>query len=58
MKRGEKIIVERTKSGLYKITNVQGTVLIGAAASTAMTIINEIFVHEACGDTIEGADAA
>ena len=57
MKIGEKIIVERVPSGLYKIVSDsdEGIANICGAASAAMVISNLVFRDEASGDLIEKA---
>lgn len=50
MKRGEKIIVTRTKSGLYKIEQEGKLTLVGEAASTAIVLMSAVFKTEASGD--------
>jgi len=51
MKIDEKITVERTGSGCYKITLPDGTSLIGSAASTAVALAHVVFLEEASEGT-------
>ena len=64
MKIGEKITVERLESGLYQITgsptmttvgpSEKGpVVIIGAAASTAATLMRLVFRGEISGDLLD-----
>jgi hypothetical protein len=58
MKRGEKIIVERTASGCYAITYSGAspsseTVAVGGAASTMIKLTHMVLFDEAAGDMIE-----
>lgn len=48
MKPGERIIVERLPNGLYKVSvRHKGQDMIGAAASTILTLTHEVFIDEA-----------
>ena len=54
MKVGDKITIERVPAGLYKIHLPEtNTYLVGAAASTALTLMREVFKHEANGDLVD-----
>lgn len=66
MKIGEKITVERLPSGMYEITGTPTmttvgrdekgpVVIIGAAASTAATLLRLVFRGEISGDNLEKA---
>ncbi len=48
MKRGDKITIERTLSGHYKVTAPAGDLAyVGGAASTIVVIANAVFSTEA-----------
>jgi hypothetical protein len=52
MKIGQKITIERTQSGLYRLStdDPNQAVLVGDAASTAISLIYLVFSDEANGD--------
>jgi hypothetical protein len=47
MKIGQKVEIERLPNGLYKITQPDGTQLVGAAPSTIIALSHAIFHEEA-----------
>jgi hypothetical protein len=53
VKTGERIEIERLPTGFYKVTQTNGTIIIGEAASTAIALTNAVFREEAQGDLTE-----
>ena len=47
MKVREYITIERLESGLYRVTKIDGSSTVGAAASTIIVLATAIFFDEA-----------
>jgi hypothetical protein len=58
MKVGEKVIVSRTPSGLYRIECEGKPTIIGCAASTAISLVHTVFWDEAIASSLSNVDRA